>query len=152
MVGCGAIGCEMLKNYALLGISCGRTNEDQKGKHSGLITITDHDLIEKSNLNRQFLFRQTDINMAKSKVAASACRRINPDMSVVAHEFKVCAQSEKDVFNDEFFGEQDLCVNALDNVEARRLLIEINEIRFQWGIYNILVNRIFELKGIYKIL
>lgn len=48
MVGCGAIGCEMLKNYALLGVSI---------DPDGLITITDNDLIEKSNLNRQFLFR-----------------------------------------------------------------------------------------------
>ena len=54
MVGCGAIGCEMLKNYALLGISTDK---------SGLITITDNDLIEKSNLNRQFLFRPWHIQV-----------------------------------------------------------------------------------------
>lgn len=113
MVGCGAIGCEMLKNYALLGIGCGT---------GGLVTITDHDLIEKSNLSRQFLFRQTDINRPKSQVAAEASRRINPEIRVRAHELKVCAQSERDVFTDEFFGEQDVCVNALDNVEARRYM------------------------------
>ena len=113
MVGCGAIGCEMLKNYALLGVGCGE---------SGLVTITDHDLIEKSNLSRQFLFRQTDINRAKSKVAAEASRRINPSMNVRAHELKVCAQSERDVFTNDFFCQQDICVNALDNIEARRYM------------------------------
>jgi len=51
-VGCGAIGCEMLKNYALMGIGS-----------QGLITITDNDLIEKSNLNRQFLFRPQHIRV-----------------------------------------------------------------------------------------
>ena len=54
MVGCGAIGCEMLKNFALLGIGSGE---------NGKITITDNDLIEKSNLNRQFLFRQHHIQV-----------------------------------------------------------------------------------------
>jgi ubiquitin-activating enzyme E1-like protein 2 len=51
MIGCGAIGCEMLKNFAMLGTACG----------TGLLTVTDNDLIEKSNLNRQFLFRPKDI-------------------------------------------------------------------------------------------
>lgn len=54
MVGCGAIGCEMLKNFALLGIGSGE---------NGKITITDNDLIEKSNLNRQFLFRHHHIQV-----------------------------------------------------------------------------------------
>lgn len=53
-VGCGAIGCEMLKNYALLGVGSGT---------EGVITITDNDLIEKSNLNRQFLFRPWHIQV-----------------------------------------------------------------------------------------
>jgi ubiquitin-activating enzyme E1-like protein 2 len=113
MVGCGAIGCEMLKNYALLGVGSG-------GESKGLITITDNDLIEKSNLNRQFLFRQSDINQPKSQVAAAACKHINPDIRIRAHELKVCAQTERDVFNNEFFQAQDFCVNALDNLEARR--------------------------------
>ena len=53
LVGCGAIGCEMLKNFSMLGVGC-------KG---GCVTITDNDLIEKSNLNRQFLFRPWHIQV-----------------------------------------------------------------------------------------
>ena len=52
-IGCGAIGCELLKNFALLGIGV-----------AGRLTITDHDLIEKSNLNRQFLFRPHHIQVS----------------------------------------------------------------------------------------
>ena len=52
MVGAGAIGCEMMKNFAMLGVA---TN--------GKIILTDNDLIEKSNLNRQFLFRPKDIQV-----------------------------------------------------------------------------------------
>ena len=41
MVGCGAIGCELLKNFAMIDLST-----------KGQITITDPDHIETSNLNR----------------------------------------------------------------------------------------------------
>lgn len=37
----------MIKNYAMLGLSSG----------SGMITITDNDIIEKSNLNRQYVIQ-----------------------------------------------------------------------------------------------
>jgi ubiquitin-activating enzyme E1-like protein 2 len=69
MIGCGAIGCEMIKNYALLGVAT--------GEH-GLLTVTDNDLIEKSNLNRQFLFRPQHIQQPKSTTAARAALAINP--------------------------------------------------------------------------
>ena len=48
VVGAGAIGCELLKNFAMVGL--GASDE-------GKIIVTDMDHIEKSNLNRQFLFR-----------------------------------------------------------------------------------------------
>ena len=48
LVGAGAIGCEMLKNWALMGLGTGP---------GGAVSVTDMDTIEKSNLNRQFLFR-----------------------------------------------------------------------------------------------
>ncbi|KAK3761216.1 hypothetical protein RRG08_022616 [Elysia crispata] len=110
MVGCGAIGCEMLKNYALLGISSA----------SGKVTITDNDLIEKSNLNRQFLFRPHHIQKPKSTTAAGAALEINKDMHIEAQQHKVCPQTEDAVYSDAFFERQHIIVNALDNVEARR--------------------------------
>ncbi len=89
----------------------------------GLLTITDNDLIEKSNLNRQFLFRQHDIQKSKASVAARAVCRINGEMRVHAMEHKVCAQTEVEHFSDDFFTQQQVCVNALDNLEARRYMV-----------------------------
>ena len=48
VVGAGAIGCELLKNFAMVGLGA---------SEEGKIIVTDMDHIEKSNLNRQFLFR-----------------------------------------------------------------------------------------------
>jgi ubiquitin-activating enzyme E1 len=59
-VGAGAIGCEMLKNWAMMGVGCGA---------GGCVHVTDMDTIEKSNLNRQFLFRPADIQKLKATTA-----------------------------------------------------------------------------------
>ena len=40
----GALGCEFLKDLALMGVACGG---------AGHLTVTDDDVIEKSNLTRQ---------------------------------------------------------------------------------------------------
>lgn len=61
VVGAGAIGCELLKNFAMMGLGC-KLN-DQKACDSGAIIVTDMDTIEKSNLNRQFLFRPHDVQV-----------------------------------------------------------------------------------------
>ena len=59
MVGCGALGCEYVKNFALAGVCCGP---------EGRLTITDNDTIEVSNLNRQFLFRSENVGQPKVRV------------------------------------------------------------------------------------
>lgn len=53
-VGAGAIGCELLKNFAMIGLA----------SEEGEVIVTDMDTIEKSNLNRQFLFRPSDVTVS----------------------------------------------------------------------------------------
>ncbi|KAL1024008.1 hypothetical protein UPYG_G00050230 [Umbra pygmaea] len=101
----------MLKNFALLGVGL--------AKNSGEVCMTDPDLIEKSNLNRQFLFRPHHIQKPKSTTAASATLEINPEMQIDAHLNKVCPATES-IYNDVFYSHLHLVVTALDNVEARR--------------------------------
>jgi ubiquitin-activating enzyme E1 len=71
LVGAGAIGCEMLKNWSMIGLASGP---------KGIIHVTDLDTIEKSNLNRQFLFRPKDLGKFKSECAAAAVADMNPDL------------------------------------------------------------------------
>ena len=93
VVGSGALGCEFLKNLALMGVSCG---------NGGKLTITDDDVIEKGNLSRQFLFRDWNIGQAKSTVAATAACLINPNFHIEALQNRASPDSEN-VFNDTFF-------------------------------------------------
>ncbi|XP_072996914.1 ubiquitin-activating enzyme E1 2-like isoform X1 [Typha latifolia] len=109
MVGSGALGCEFLKNLALMGVSC---------SHKGKLTITDDDVIEKSNLSRQFLFRDWNIGQAKSTVAASAAGSINSSLHIEALQNRACPETEN-VFNDAFWESLNVVINALDNVNAR---------------------------------
>lgn len=108
VVGAGAIGCELLKNFAIMGVGCG----------NGKIYVTDMDLIEKSNLNRQFLFRAHDVQTSKSETAAKAIKQMNPNVNVVPHTNRVCPETEP-TYNDTFFNNLDGVANALDNIDAR---------------------------------
>lgn len=69
VIGAGAIGNEVLKNLALLGI--------------GNVFIYDRDTIEMSNLTRSVLFRAEDCERLKAEVAAEAIKKINPDVNAV---------------------------------------------------------------------
>ncbi|CAG8463720.1 13484_t:CDS:2, partial [Acaulospora colombiana] len=111
-VGAGAIGCEMLKNWSMMGLGTGPR---------GVIHVTDMDTIEKSNLNRQFLFRPNDVGKLKSECAASAIAAMNPHTvgKIIAHQDRVSVETEN-VYNDDFFESLDGVTNALDNVEARK--------------------------------
>jgi ubiquitin-activating enzyme E1 len=108
IAGAGAIGCELLKQVGSLGIRN--------------ITITDMDNIEKSNLSRQFLFSDKDINKSKSTTAMHKVNELFPDKNIKinACEYKLCKEAET-VFNTEFYHNNvDIILNALDNVEARK--------------------------------
>ncbi|NXU94899.1 UBA1 enzyme, partial [Xiphorhynchus elegans] len=109
VVGAGAIGCELLKNFAMVGLGCGP---------EGSVTVTDMDTIEKSNLNRQFLFRPWDVTKLKSERAAAAAREMNPALRVSSRTDRVGPDTER-VYDDDFFEGLDGVANALDNVDAR---------------------------------
>eukprot|EP00210_Caulerpa_lentillifera_P007110 g6803.t1 len=109
LVGAGALGCEFLKNFAMMGVACGP---------DGMCTVTDDDIIEKSNLSRQFLFRDWNIGSSKSTVASEAAKQLNPNLQIQALQDRVGPDTEH-IFHDDFWTGLDLVVNALDNINAR---------------------------------
>lgn len=109
IVGSGAIGCEHLKNFSMTGIGT--------DKNSKLI-VTDMDTIEKSNLNRQFLFRNNDIGKLKSEVAAREAKKMNKDLNIEWQQNKICPETEE-LYDKTFFDNIHGIANALDNIQAR---------------------------------
>lgn len=112
MIGAGALGCEFIKEFALMGISTGK---------DAVTTVTDNDNIEISNLNRQFLFRREDVSESKSKTACRVVKKMNPDYKTVDLQALVSPDNEH-VFNDKFWEKQTIIINAVDNVKARKYI------------------------------
>ena len=104
IVGAGAIGCELLKNLAMMNIKN--------------IIITDMDTIEKSNLNRQFLFKNSDIGKFKSECAKEAVLKMNPKINIIAQTNKLCEETLS-IYDSLFFKDIACVMTALDNIEAR---------------------------------
>jgi adenylyltransferase/sulfurtransferase len=100
VVGAGALGNEVLKNLALMGI--------------GNILIADFDTIEDSNLSRSVLFRPEDRGRRKAKVAAEAVKELNPDVRVKYLHGDINYDLGLGVFRH-----VDAVVGCLDNREAR---------------------------------
>jgi molybdopterin/thiamine biosynthesis adenylyltransferase len=105
VVGAGALGNEVLKNLALLGV--------------GHVVIVDRDDIERSNLTRSILYCTSDIERylatrtPKARFAAARVREINPDVRVDAVASEV-ADVGLGVFRS-----ADVVVGCLDNELAR---------------------------------
>jgi len=112
MIGAGALGCEFIKEFALMGISTGKDS---------VTTVTDNDNIEISNLNRQFLFRREDVTQSKSKTACRVVKKMNPDFKTIDLQALVSPDNDH-VFNDNFWQKQTIIINAVDNIKARKYI------------------------------
>ena len=100
VVGAGALGNEVLKNLALVGV--------------GTIYVIDMDSIEHSNLSRSVLFRASDAGQPKAEVAVEAARELNPDLSIHSLHANVITGLGLGLFRD-----VDVVIGCLDNREAR---------------------------------
>jgi molybdopterin-synthase adenylyltransferase len=100
VVGAGALGNEVLKNLALLGV--------------GNIWIIDFDAIETSNLTRSVLFRARNCGQPKAVAAAAMLQEINPDCRVIAKQANIITDVGLGLFQT-----MDVVIGCLDNREAR---------------------------------
>ena len=100
VVGAGALGNEVIKNLALMGV--------------GNIFIIDFDNIEAANLSRSVLFRETDNHRSKAEVVAARAKAINPQIHVQYVNADVTTGLGLGVIR-----RMDAIVGCLDNREAR---------------------------------
>ena len=109
MIGAGALGCEFLKTFAMMGIS---TENDKN------VYVTDNDNIEISNLNRQFLFDKYSVGKSKSEIACKSIKKMNKDFNCIPYQTRVDIESEY-FFDQKFWNKQNYIINAVDNIKAR---------------------------------
>lgn len=128
VVGAGALGNEVIKNLALMGI--------------GNLLIADFDTIEDSNLSRSVLFRSSDRGRLKVDAAAEAVKQLNPDVNVKTWHGDINYEMGLGVYRH-----VDAIIGCLDNREAR---LSIN--RASWAVGRPWVDgAIQELMGIVRV-
>ena len=84
----------------------------------GTLVIADFDIVEESNLNRQYYFID-QIGLRKVIALKENLSRINPDVSVVTHQNKLNRSNISKIFSD-----CDVVVEAFDRSEMKEMLIE----------------------------
>lgn len=111
VVGAGALGNEVLKNLALLGL--------------GEIHVVDFDTVQTSNLSRSVLFRAEHAGKSKAVVAAEMAGALNPDCQIFSHRADVTCDIGLGMVRD-----VDVVIGCLDNREAR---LWVNRMCFKTG-------------------
>jgi sulfur carrier protein ThiS adenylyltransferase len=85
----------------------------------GELILVDYDVVEPSNLNRQFYFID-QIGMAKTEAMSKILKDINPYVNLITH------QKELDSSNiPEIFGHADVVVECFDRAEDKAMILEV---------------------------
>jgi len=105
VVGCGALGSYQAQILARAGV--------------GRLTIVDRDFVERSNLQRQILFTDADVEagIPKAVAAERALRAVNPDIEVRGVVDDLHAGSA-----EALLAGADVVCDGTDNFEARYLI------------------------------
>lgn len=103
IAGAGGLGSPISIYLALAGV--------------GNITMVDHDIVELSNLNRQILHGDTDINRKKTESAEETLTNLNSDINV-----NIITETITDENVLDLVGDSDLIIDAMDNFDTRHTL------------------------------
>ena len=103
LVGCGGLGSPVAMYLAAAGV--------------GSLTLLDFDTVDETNLQRQVLFRETDIGKPKAEAARENLLRLNSHIAVRAVTAKISAENA-----DQLIAQHDIVVDATDNFAARYVI------------------------------
>jgi molybdopterin-synthase adenylyltransferase len=121
--GIGDTGQQRLLDARLVIVGCGALGSFQAGALAragvGRLRIIDRDYVELSNLQRQWLFEESDASEALPKAVAAARKLASINSSVQAEP----AVADLTPANaEELLGEADLILDGTDNFETRYLI------------------------------
>lgn len=112
VAGAGAIGNEVVKNLALLGV--------------GNLWIVDFDTVDVTNLTRSVLFRESDVGRSKAAVAAERALEINPQIAATPFDCDLEYAIGAGVYRS-----MDIVIGCLDSLQAR---LALNRICYRVGV------------------
>ena len=108
VVGAGGLGSPVLQYLTAAGI--------------GTIGIIDDDIVALSNLQRQIIHDTAMVDIAKTKSASAALKRINPHVNIIEHEFRLDSSNASTIIaNYEFVAD------GSDNFDTRYLVADTCE-------------------------
>jgi molybdopterin/thiamine biosynthesis adenylyltransferase/rhodanese-related sulfurtransferase len=103
LVGAGGLGCPAALYLAAAGV--------------GTLGLVDADIVDKSNLQRQILFGESDIGRPKVEAAKERLYDLNPSVTVKAYYELLTSANIMDIIAD-----YDIIVNGCDNFPTRYLI------------------------------
>ncbi|MFN5630563.1 MAG: HesA/MoeB/ThiF family protein [Sphingomonadales bacterium] len=106
LVGAGGIGCPAIQYLAAAGV--------------GTISVVDDDVVSLSNLQRQILYGDAQIGMAKVDAAQAAVARLNPDIKFHALNQRICADTSSDFLNG-----VDIVIDGSDTFGTRLMVNDL---------------------------
>ncbi len=106
VIGAGGLGCPVLQNLAAAGVGC--------------IGIVDGDVVEETNLHRQFLYTKEDCGKFKVTVAAEAISKQNPEVKVIPYADYFTNNNAFQIVSD-----YQIIVDCTDTIPTRYLMNDV---------------------------
>nr|YP_010902559.1 molybdopterin biosynthesis protein [Hypnea nidifica]WCH54414.1 molybdopterin biosynthesis protein [Hypnea nidifica] len=121
VIGAGGLGCPAILYLSLSGV--------------GNLGIIDNDIISKSNLHRQILYTNNEVNELKTQVAQKNLKKINPKCEITIYSEKINKTNAKQLIK-----EYDIILDTCDNFDTRYLISDICNILHKVHIYGAIEN------------
>ena len=112
VIGIGGLGCPVLQNLVAAG--------------AGKIGIVDGDIVEETNLHRQYLYSLSDCGQQKVTVAAAVVSKQNPEVEIITYSEYFTKQNCREIVAD-----YQIIVDCTDSIATRYL---INDVAVEKGI------------------
>jgi molybdopterin/thiamine biosynthesis adenylyltransferase/rhodanese-related sulfurtransferase len=103
LVGAGGLGCPAAYYLAAAGV--------------GTLGIVDHDVVDRTNLQRQILHNEERVGQPKVESAKQTLKALNPDVNIVTYREKLSRENVMEMIKD-----YDIIVNGCDNFPTRYLI------------------------------
>jgi len=107
IIGMGGLGCPVAESLTRCGI--------------GTLGIIDHDIVSLSNLHRQSLYDEKDINKSKVRAAKKKLNRINSKTKINIFNLKLNNTSFKKIIKN-----YDYIVDGTDNFESKFMINDLS--------------------------